>query len=317
MPVRASATVSVRVFSVEGSYARAKSDDLVVEEPLEIRVCVATAPAPGALAAAAGRPPAADAKTLSVTMRTPGAEPQEDVELALGFLFSEGLLRQPSDLLSAAHADSDPNVVVVTLAPGTPVAWDGLLRHVYTTSACGVCGKTALTALAAEPAEPLRPAEPAARIEPPILHGLSTKLRAAQAAFNATGGLHAAGLFDGAGRLLLAREDVGRHNAVDKLLGARFLAWSTAATTENRSLPLHGLILCVSGRASFELVQKARMACVPIFVAVGAPSSMALELARESGMTLVGFARDGRCNVYAAPERLALQPASVSLIPHS
>ncbi len=262
-------TLSVAILAVDGSFAQARLDRLVVEEPLEIRVAADD-----------------DVRTVSVTMRTPGSTPQEDAELALGFLFSEGLLR-----------------------PGANVVFSRLERHFYTTSACGVCGKSSLQALATTPAEPLRPAaaEPELRIDPQVLHRLPSALRAAQASFSATGGVHAAGLFDISGRLLLIKEDVGRHNAVDKLLGARF----AAAAQAKDSLPLHGLILTVSGRASFELVQKARMACVPVFVAVGAPSSLALQLARESGMTLVGFARDGRCNVYSAQERLALLPAQL------
>jgi FdhD protein len=171
-----------------------------------------------------------------------------------------------------------------------------LERHFYTTSSCGVCGKTSLDAVRTTAASPrLDAAASALRVRAATVHALPAALRAAQATFDRTGGLHGAGLFDADGRLLLAREDVGRHNAVDKLVGAQLAAGA---------LPASSTVLLVSGRASFELVQKAFMAGVPVMVAVGAPSSLAVELARDVGMTLVGFARDARFNVYATPERI-------------
>lgn len=287
-------TQPLSLFAVEGDAAMARGDEVAVEEPLELRL----------------RQDGGAERTVSVTMRTPTG-PDEDRELAVGYLFGEGVLRRPSDVVSVESLE--PNVVVVTMAEGLPVDLRGLERSVYTTSACGICGKSAIDALAATPSEPLRPTGADARVDPQLLHRLPELLRTAQAAFSTTGGLHAAGLFSmlGEGTLLDCREDIGRHNAVDKLIGARLLA----ERGQGKTLTLHDTILCVSGRASFELVQKARMACVPIFVAVGAPSSLAVALCRESGMTLVGFARNGRYNVYAAPERLALRPAS-RLSPH-
>jgi len=291
--VYSAATDAVAVYAVEGACARARADRLAVEEPLEIRTREACK---------------TSARTLSLTMRTPSTNPHEDGDLALGFLFGEGLLRDPSEVVAVEQPQA--NAVVVVLREGTALAGRSsaqLQRHFYVTSACGICGKSAPETLAATPAAPLQPAQPEQRLNPLLLHGLPASLRAAQAAFSATGGLHAAGLFEiadaaaGPAHLRLAREDVGRHNAVDKLIGACFRA-------AKQPLSLYNAILCVSGRASFELVQKARMAGVPIFVAVGAPSSLAVRLAREAGMTLVGFARDGRYNVYSAPERLALRP---------
>lgn len=278
---------SVAIVAVRGTGAQPRRDAVAVEAPLQIRV---RAPDPGA-----GAPRERD---VSITMRTPGpGDPErglsEDAELAVGFLFTEGMVAAPGEVESVAQPA--PEAVVVTLRDGARVDWRGTDRDFYTTSACGVCGKRSIDALAATPRERLLPGP---QVPPPLIAELPERLRAAQATFDATGGLHAAGLFTARGELLALREDVGRHNAVDKLLGARLLAGA---------LPAHGQILVVSGRASFELVQKARMAAVPIFVAVGAPSSLAVELAREAGMTLCGFTRPGRCNVYSGAERLGLQ----------
>jgi FdhD protein len=238
---------------------REGSDLVAVEEPLEIRI--------------GGRP-------VAVTMRTPG----HDEELALGFCISEGL--RPED--ARLPEDLSANTVEVD-APGFDPA--RLQRSFYTTSSCGVCGKGALEAVAVD----------APRIQGDLvlsaamLAGLPERLRVAQAAFEVTGGLHATGLFDSSGELLCVREDVGRHNAMDKVVGWAFL--------EHR-LPLDGEILCVSGRLSFELVQKAAVGGCPILVAVGAPSSLAVELARNRGITLCGFARGNRLNVYSEPWRV-------------
>jgi len=234
-------------------------DDLAVEEPLEIRVN--------------GRP-------VAVTMRTPG----HDEELALGFLASEGFrplsARLPEDLAA--------NTVEVE-AEGAD--FDRLERHFYTSSSCGVCGKGALEAVAVE-APPVRSE---LMLPHALVAGLPDLLRAEQPTFAATGGLHATGLFDDQGNLLCVREDVGRHNAMDKVIGWAHLAGK---------LPLAGEILCVSGRLSFELVQKAAVAGCPVLVAVGAPSTLAVELARDRGITLCGFVRDGRVNVYSEPWRI-------------
>jgi FdhD protein len=234
-------------------------DRLAVEEPLEIRI--------------EGRP-------VAVTMRTPG----HDEELALGFCLSEGLrptaARLPEDLAANAVEVDAPG-----FDPGR------LQRSFYTSSSCGVCGKGALEAVAVEAARVTSPAT----VPLALVTSLPGRLRTSQAAFAATGGLHATGLFDLAGELVCLREDVGRHNALDKVVGWAF--------GEGR-LPLAEAILCVSGRLSFELVQKAAVAGCPIMVAVGAPSSLAVELAADRGVTLCGFVRDGRANVYTEPWRI-------------
>jgi FdhD protein len=233
-------------------------DRVAVEEPLEIRI---------------------DGVPLSVTMRTPG----HDEELALGFLYGEGLIDGPRQ--AGLSEDLAANVVEVA----GPLRRDPGARRFYTTSSCGVCGKGALEEVAVASA-PL-PAGP--QVARSLLADLPDRL--AQPGFEQTGGLHATGLFDADGALLLAREDVGRHNAMDKVVGA--------ALRDDR-LPLHGRMLCVSGRLSFELVQKAAVAGCPVLVGVGAPSSLAIELAADRGLTLAGFARRGSVNVYAGPERV-------------
>jgi FdhD protein len=228
-------------------------------------------------------------------MRTPG----HDAELAAGFLFTEGVVPDAEGIRDIAYATApsplaSENVINVTLAPGTPFDAARLTRNVYTTSSCGVCGKTSLELVRA--AHPERPRGDF-RLAPETLSRLPGILQEGQTAFARTGGLHAAGLFDAAGTLLLLREDVGRHNAVDKLVGALLLAGR---------LPAPDTLLLVSGRASFELVQKALVAGVPAIAAVGAPSSLAVDVAREFGMTLVGFLREGRFNLYAGAERVVL-----------
>jgi FdhD protein len=250
------ATAIVDVRRIPGGGA---SDLVAVEEPLEIRI--------------AGEP-------VAVTMRTPG----HDEELALGFAVGEGL-----DPVSARlPRDFAANTIELTVRAFDP---GRIRRHFYTSSSCGVCGKGALAAVAVTAA----PSRSRVRVDPRVLASLPDRLREGQAAFDLTGGLHAAGLFDPGGTLLVLREDVGRHNAVDKVVG-----WALA----ERLLPLDEKILCVSGRLSFELVQKAACAGVPVLVGVGAPSSLAVELAAAQGITLCGFARRGRFNVYAAPERI-------------
>jgi FdhD protein len=235
-------------------------DAVAVEEPLEIRI--------------GGRP-------VAVTMRTPG----HDEELALGFCLSEGLqpaaARVPDDLAA--------NTVDVDAPAFDPAR---LQRSFYTTSSCGVCGKGALEAVSVEAPR----VASQLRVPLSLVSSLPDRLRAAQATFAATGGLHATGLFSAAGELLCAREDVGRHNAFDKVVGWAFVAGR---------LPLADSVICVSGRLSFELVQKAAVAGCPVLVAVGAPSSLAVELAADRGITLCGFVRDGRANVYSEPWRIA------------
>ena len=252
------------------------SDQLAAEEPLEIRVGYETN----------GQ---RKHRTLSVTMRTPG----HDEELAAGFLLTEGIIHDKADLLGiipcpdVQKAEEAGNVVRAELAGHVPVDFEGLERHFYTSSSCGVCGKTSIDAVRSASC-PVLPATgpylPAA-----VVHQLPARLRAAQAGFEQTGGQHASALFSPAGELLLLREDVGRHNALDKLIGAALLAsW----------LPLHQHILLVSGRASFELVQKAAAAGLGVLAAVGAPSSLAVQAAESFGMTVLGFVRNERFNVY-------------------
>jgi FdhD protein len=237
-----------------------EQDEIAVEEPLEIRV--------------AGRP-------IAVTMRTPG----HDEELAVGFLRSEGI----SAVSAGPTADLAANVVDVEV--DGEVDFERLSRNFYTSSSCGVCGKGALEAVAVEAPH----VESDLIVSAELVAGLPDKLREAQPAFAATGGLHATGLFSSEGDLLVVREDVGRHNALDKVVGWAF---------GRGLLPLSDKVLCVSGRLSFELVQKAAVAGCPLLVAVGAPSTLAVDLARDRGVTLCGFVRGGRLNVYSEPQRI-------------
>jgi FdhD protein len=247
-----------RKILVEGA-----QDVVAVEEPLEIRV---------------------DGRALAVTMRTPG----HDEELALGFLHGEGLIDAPRE--AGPTADFANNTVEVA----GPLLRDPGERRFYTTSSCGVCGKGALEQVAVDAA----PLGPGPQVPRATLAGLPDRLREAQAGFERTGGLHATGLFTPAGELVVAREDVGRHNAMDKVVG-----WAL----REGLVPLRDRVLCVSGRLSFELVQKAAVAGAPILVGVGAPTSLAVSLALDRNLTLLGFARAGRVNVYSGAERV---PAS-------
>ena len=265
------------ILALRQGTARTQPDWLAVEEPLEIRV----------------QGPDQDMVRVAVTMRTPG----HDRELAVGFLYAEGLIRSCAELL-AVHAESPEqttgpcNVVTVRLAHAFDAAV--LQRHFYATSSCGICGKASLEQIAVHCA----PVAPGPVVGRSVLVDLPTTLRSAQQIFEQTGGLHAAGLFDITGRLLLLREDVGRHNAVDKLVGQMVLTGA---------VPLAEQLLLVSGRTSFEIMQKAAMAQVPIVCGVSAPSSLAVEVAQQFGMTLVGFLRHQGCNVYTHTERIALE----------
>lgn len=259
-----------------------RRDDLATEEPMEIRV------------AAGG-----STSTVAVTMRTPGS----DFELAAGFLYSEGVLTDPPSRVgycvdSDLDAEQRYNVVTVDLPDVALPDLRTLDRHFTTTSACGVCGKASLDALHVR-AEPLP--RDGLRLDPDLLYGLPGALRGAQGVFSATGGLHAAGLFAAEGTAVYVREDVGRHNAVDKAVGAALLAGR---------LPLADHLLVVSGRSSYEIVQKAIVARIPVVCAVSAPSSLAVALAEEFGVTLVGFLRGRRCNVYAGSDRILLAARS-------
>ena len=243
-------------------------DEVVVEEPLEIRV---------------------GNRGVSVTMRTPG----HDVELAAGFLLTEGIIQTPEDILAIRHCtqNRDGNVINVTLSPEVSINLNQLTRHVFASSSCGLCGKATIDAIHAQ----FAPLKSDARVVHEVLSNLPDTMRASQATFDRTGGLHAAALFDLEGNLVVLREDVGRHNAVDKLVGYCLL---------KGMLPLSQHILVVSGRTSFEILQKSLAARIPIIAAVSAPSSLAVSFARSSGQTLIGFLRNQRMNVYAHPERI-------------
>lgn len=231
----------------------ALDDSVVIEEPLEIRV---------------GERP------LSVTLRTPG----EDIELATGFAITESIVKRADDIREVRHWGS-PNVIRIALNDGVQIDWQRLQRYFYSTSSCGICGKTTIDALRVN-------ASPVTKIaiHPKVIAELPEQLRAQQKTFDATGGIHAAGAFTADGEVIAVREDIGRHNAVDKVIGA--------------TLKEKVDVLVLSGRAGFELIQKAIIARIPVVVAVGAPSSLAVELAREMNVTLLGFVRDGRYNLY-------------------
>jgi FdhD protein len=276
-PRRGSKT-KARIRVVEDGRMRVRPDTLATEEPMEIRLLAGGAK-----------------QTVAVTMRTPGA----DFELAAGFLFGEGIVNSPDDIQKISYcvdsdldAEQQYNIVNVELRGNREYDLRSLDRHFYTTSACGVCGKASLEQLELRGC-PVVP--PGPEIAPETVYGLPEKLREAQGLFDATGGLHAAALFDKYGELLALREDVGRHNATDKLVG-----W---ALLEGR-LPLSNHIVMVSGRSSFEILQKCLTAGVPIVCAISAPSSLAVDVAKGFGMTLVGFLREGRFNVYAGSDRI-------------
>jgi FdhD protein len=260
--------IAVPVRKVEGAAESPEQDLLAVEEPLEIRV---------------------NGHNVAITMRTPG----NDEELAAGFLFTEGILRAPAQIVSVTSAA--PNTIDVTVPD--EVDLERLHRNFYVSSSCGVCGKASIDAIELTACPMLDRSRPVVAWE--TIHRLPEQLRARQAVFDRTGGLHAAALFDASGDLLEVREDVGRHNAVDKLIGAAFL---------RSAVPLAQHILLVSGRASFELAQKAAMGGIGMLAAVGAPSSLAVEVALRFGMTLCGFVRDRRFNVYSGAWRVTSSP---------
>ncbi len=272
-PVRRNVT-PVKVVSVNGGVRSERPDTLATEEPMEIRV----------------GGPGQEAAQVAVTMRTPGG----DYELAVGFLFTEGLI-SPGDVRRVAYCDDlddeSQRYNVVTVTIDRPVDAGVLRRNFYATSSCGICGKAALDDIEVRCA----PVAEGPQVSAEVLVRLPEALRAKQRVFDRTGGLHAAGLFTPDGELVSLREDVGRHNAVDKVIGEQVLAGR---------IPLADHVLQVSGRASFEIVQKAAVAGIPIVSAVSAPSSLAVEAGERFGMTVVGFVRDGRCNVYAGAGRV-------------
>ena len=268
---------AINVTKMRDGLRESLTDRVAVEEPLEIRL---------GFESAGER----HTRSVSITMRTPG----HDEDLATGFLYTEGIVSSQNDIAVVKPCRGD-NTVRVELEDGIAVDLDKLTRHFYTTSSCGVCGKASLDALRVQGCNALDTASFSMRQD--ILITLPDKLRAAQETFEETGGLHAAAAFDEAGNLVVVREDVGRHNAVDKVIGALL---------RKSRLPASALGLMVSGRASFELMQKAVVAGMPLLAAVSAPSSLAVELAQEFNMTLVGFLRGDTYNVYAGPERIGL-----------
>jgi FdhD protein len=258
------------------------ADVLAVEEPLEIRIGYYEK-----LKSAH--------KSISITMRTP----DHDFELAAGFLFTEGILQSPEQISNIKYCgkinkEGFENTVRVDLTKDVNIDFKQLERHFYTSSSCGVCGKSSIEALHTG----VKKINSNLKVKADLIYNLPEILRKSQTVFDVTGGLHASALFDENGNLDIVREDVGRHNALDKVIGAKFLVNKT---------PLDDKILLVSGRASFELVQKALMAGIPILAAVGSPSSLAVKLAEEFGMTLIGFVRDNRFNVYCGSERIIKQ----------
>ena len=255
-----------------------RADAIAVEEPLEIRLLKDGSAENGGT----GRP-------ISITMRTPGDDP----ELALGFLFGEGLLRERRDVVDARPCGPTGNVIRVTVRADLPLEIQRLQRNFYTTSSCGVCGKASIEAVTANVG--IRSVASDLIVRESVLRVMPDVLRAVQAGFAETGGMHAVGLFTAEGELIASREDVGRHNAMDKLVGAALM---------NGTLPWSQRIVLLSGRASFELIQKAMMAGAPLVAAIGAPSTLALELAQSAGITLVAFLRSGGCNVYCHPSRV-------------
>ncbi|GAA6617971.1 formate dehydrogenase accessory sulfurtransferase FdhD [Scytonema sp. NUACC26] len=274
MPTRSKTKATV--WLIENGKVRSRSDNLATEEPLEIRF-------------------AFPRQTVAITMRTPGA----DFELAAGFLYSEGIINCREDIKRISYCvdnlvdgEQHYNIVNITLREGLNPDLQTLQRHFYTTSACGVCGKASLEALRLRNHPPI---PTGLTVTSDIIYTLPNKLRAAQSVFDVTGGLHAAALFDTQGQLLTIHEDVGRHNALDKLIGSALL---------NEQVPLSDRIVMVSGRSSFEILQKSVAAGVPIVCSVSAPSSLAVSIAKEFGITLIGFLRGEKFNVYAGLERI-------------
>ncbi len=282
-----------------GSDDEDREDVLAVEEPLEIRIGLREN----------GR---LTHKPISITMRTPG----DDLELAAGFLFTEGIVTSRDQIANIRHcgpvrnlngsegAKTTSNTVLVELNKGIDVDLKRLERHFYTSSSCGVCGKTSIEALHTGAKKIENGDTP--KIDSEFIHRMPEALLARQKTFEKTGGLHASVIFNTKSDIDTVREDVGRHNALDKVIGTKFLAGD---------MPLNNKVLMVSGRASFELVQKALMAGIPILAAVGAPSSLAVELAREFGMTLLGFVRDNRFNIYCGGERITAETRAVASVP--
>jgi FdhD protein len=276
----------LRVEKFDGKGHRNSEDPVAVEEPLEFRIRV-------------GGLENRKTRSLAVTMRTPG----NDFELGVGFLVSEGIVHTPDEIQAVSFqppfltSDSESNIVEIELDPTKQIELSKLQRHFYLTSSCGICGRASLDIIRADGVEPfpdsgLKEWEP---LRASLIRRIADQLQSKQPVFQLTGGLHGASLVSESGEWIAVREDVGRHNAVDKLIGSQFL---------QRNFPLTGNLLVLSGRASFELMQKALLARIPTVIAIGAPSTLAVELAREFRMTLVGFAGSERFNVYSGSERI-------------
>ena len=271
-------TTPTRVRKITNDDVADVDDQLVVEEPLEIHLQFGTAEN-------------RVQKSISVTMRTPG----HDIELTAGFLFTEGIIRSGNDILFIEQDSADGNRILFALQDNVDPGLQKTERNFYTTSSCGVCGKSSIEAI--KTISVYRNQEQNILLKTEVFYALQDNLKSRQAIFESTGGIHASALFDREGNFIMLREDVGRHNALDKLIGASLL---------NDELPLTNTVLLLSGRASFELIQKASMAGIKVVAAVGAPSSLAVELAKECKITLVGFLRNERFNIYSCEERIVL-----------
>jgi len=293
--IRPDSKSEARVWAVGPDGSRARTDQIATEEPLEIRLRAGGIAGGEPLPVFRRRGQGAGQRTVAITMRTPG----NDLELAAGFLYGEGIVRTGDEVHAISHCDDRDldddkryNIVNVDLRSDVLPDLGALERHFYTTSACGVCGKASLESLRLRGCPVISPGP---EVDAETLRALPARLRAGQGIFDATGGLHAAALFEADGTLLAVREDVGRHNALDKIVGWALLGGR---------LPLSRHIVMVSGRSSFEILQKSLMAGAPIVCAVSAPSSLAVSLAREFGITLIGFLRGDRFNVYAGWDRI-------------
>lgn len=274
----------IKINSLESTERVNENDLLAVEEPLEIRLVY-------------GLNADRKTKSISITMRTPS----NDFELAEGFLYTEGIIKNHTDILTISYFNSllnPENIVIVELKEIVELDLLKLERHFYTTSSCGVCGKASIDAVKTTGDIHKKISDETIKVSKELIYSLPDILRKNQNVFDSTGGLHASALFDTKGKLLITREDVGRHNALDKLIGV--------ALTQNL-LPLDKYILLLSGRASFELIQKAAMANIKVVAAVGAPSSLAVQMANEFGITLIGFLRDNRFNIYSGEERIVIE----------
>lgn len=269
------ATITCDIVKVTGKKSFSAGDMLAIEEPLEIQLSYR-------------EKGAVKSRKVSVTMRTPG----HDAELGAGFLFTEGIIKSKQEI-ERIEEQEEHNVVLIHVAEGILPEWNNTERNFYTTSSCGVCGKASIDAI--KTTSVFAPSEDLIHLEPEVIYSLPDKLRLQQEIFDSTGGLHASALFDLDGNFITLREDVGRHNALDKVIGSALL---------HDELPLAGVILLLSGRASFELVQKAAMAGIKVIAAVGAPSSLAVSLAEENGISLIGFLRMGRFNIYTHSKRI-------------